>query len=332
MTETMLRAPLIEMPSEPFFDTTTIGEGYKIKQRQTVEFTPDFADKFLQHSEFRVGDEKVDRNLQDEHVIRLAREMLGGRFLWEHVNLVTCFCGGIQYRLNGQHCSWARLVAHDEGLDPKTRCPVQWIKYDAVTIQDMRKLYASLDRGKARNQSNVVVSWLAGTEDFPGYSKGTLRLLAQGVGVWLWESRAARQLHLGDERSAMLLTTHNKLALMVGGILHEVKPSEARHVLRAPVIGAMFATFQKAQKDSVEFWQVVRDGLGVGSKTDPRYTLRNWLMNASLAKSTVANGDSKIVTTEEMLRGCLAAWNAHRAGRELKQIRVNMTDPRPDIR
>jgi hypothetical protein len=332
MAETLLRAPLIEMPSEPIFDTTTIGEGYKLKQRQAVEFKPDFADTFLQFSEFRVGDEKVDRNLQDEHVVRLAREMLGGRFLWEQVNLVTCFCGGIQYRLNGQHTAWARLVAQDEGLDPKTRCPVQWLKYEAATIQDMRKLYASLDRGKGRNNNNVVVSWLAGTDEFPGYSKQLLKLLAQGVGVWQWESKHSRKLHQGDERSAMLLTTQNKLALMVGSLLKEAKPSESRHILRAPVVGAMFATFHKAQKDSIEFWQVVRDGLGVGSKSDPRHTLRNWLMTAGLAKSVAANGDNKIVTQEEMYRGCLGAWNAHRAGRDLKQIRLSMTDPRPDIR
>jgi hypothetical protein len=196
----------------------------------------------------------------------------------------------------------------------------------------MRKLYASLDRGKARNQSNVVVSWLAGTDEFPGYSKQLLKLLAQGVGVWQWESKHSRKLHQGDERSAMLLTTQNKLALMVGSLLKEAKPSESRHILRAPVVGAMFATFNKAQKDSIEFWQVVRDGLGVGSKSDPRHTLRNWLMTAGLAKSVAANGDNKIVTQEEMYRGCLGAWNAHRAGRDLKQIRLSMTDPRPDIR
>jgi hypothetical protein len=324
----------IAMPSEPIFDTTTIGEGYVLKNRRTVEFNPRFADEFLRFSEFTVGDEKIDRNLQNEHVIRLAREMLGGRFLWEQVNLVTCLCkeNNINFRLNGQHCSWARLCADEEGLPPDTRCPVQWLKYEAATVQDMRKLYASLDRGKARNQSNVVVSWLAGTDEFPGYSKQLLRLLAQGIGAWQWESRHSRKLHQGDERSAMLLTTHNKLALMVGGMLKEVKPSEAKHVLRAPVVAAMFATFNKAQKDSVEFWQVVRDGLGVGSKTDARYTLRNWLMNASLAKSQVVNGDSKILLAEEMLRGCLVAWNAYRAGRELKQIRLSMTDPRPDIR
>jgi hypothetical protein len=55
-------------------------------------------------------------------------------------------------------------------------------------------------------------------------------------------------------------------------------------------------------------------------------------MTAGLAKSVAANGDNKIVTQEEMYRGCLGAWNAHRAGRDLKQIRLSMTDPRPDIR
>ena len=332
MPESAVLAPGIELPVEPILDTTQVGEGYKLKSSTTVEFTPDFAEKFLSLSEFVVGDEKLDRNLDNQHAIRLAREMLGGRFLWEQVNLVTCVCDGITYRLNGQHCSWARLAAHDEGLDPKTRSPVRRLHYEAETVADMRRLYASLDRGKSRNNNNQVVAWLAGTEEFEGYSKQTLQLLAHGIGTWQWESKHTRKLHGGDERSLLLLTKHHKVAMQVGTIIKGAKPSDAKHVRRAPVIGAMFATFAKAPHMASEFWVTVRDGLGIGSKSDPRHTLRNLLLSSGLQKSVVANGDNKILLSEEMYRACIIAWNAWRQGRDLKQIRVNMADPRPEPR
>src|SRR4051812_39039462 len=126
---TTLEAPSvgIEMPTEQVLDISSMGEGLKLRDRRGYELTTDHAAEFLDYPEFIVNDEKVDRNRSESHVVYLARAMLGGTFLWEQVNLVLCYLEGNSKptRLNGNHTCWARLVADEEGLDPKTRCPVQ---------------------------------------------------------------------------------------------------------------------------------------------------------------------------------------------------------------
>jgi len=322
----------IEMPDEPIYDISSLGEGIALRNRRTVEFTTEFAADFLsRYAEFWVNDEKVDRKLSDNHVIYLGREMLSSNFRWEQVNLVIAEVEGTIYRLNGQHTAWARLYADDEGLDKKTRCPVQLLRYNCETIQDARRLYASLDRGRPRGQNTVVQSHLLGTEEFEGYKSSQLSLLSQGLAFWMWDSMHTRGLHGGDDRAYLLLKDYHKLALAVGNIIKQSKASDFKHMKRAPVVGAMFETFSKAPQIAHDFWLSVRDGVGIGDKEDPRWTLREYLKNTILSKSKV-HADLKIVTQEETYRACVHMWNAHRSGRRVKHIRVNMTEARPTAR
>ncbi len=321
---------LPDMPSESIMDISSMGEGLVLKNRKTVEFDTKFAANFLDYPEFIVNDEKVDRNRSDDHVIYLARAMQSGAFLWEQVNLVLCHLEGSSKptRLNGQHCSWARLVADEQGLDPKTRCPVQLLQYHAETIEDMRRLYASLDRGRPRSQNVVVQSYLAGTDEFPDTPKPILKLLSQGIGTWLWPQSSVRKLHGGDDRAYKLLKDHHKVALAVAGFLKGAGAREQKHLCRAPVVAAMFETFNKAPQIAYEFWKDVRDGLGLSDKEDPRRVLRDWLMINSL-NHTRHNGDVKVVNAEAMYRACLYRWNDFRANKKSKNMRLDLTLDRP---
>ncbi len=322
---------LPDMPTEEVMDVASMGEGLVLKNRKTVELDSKFSAQFLDYPEFIINDEKVDRNRSDSHVIYLARAMQAGTFLWEQVNLVLCSLEGSSnpIRLNGQHTCWARLVAEDEGLDPKTRCPVQLLRYEAKTTEDIRRLYASIDSGRPRSQGVKVNAYLAGTEEFQDVSKGTLRLMAQGIGVWLWPEYDIRALHGAEDRSYLLLKDHYKVASAVAAFLESAQPSEQKHFKRAPVAAAMFATFNKAPQIALEFWKNVRDGLGIQDKADPQRILRDWLMQASLAKS-LYNGDLKTVSQEDMYRACIYRWNDHRAGRKSKGMRIDPSLPRPE--
>lgn len=323
----------IEMPDEEMYAVSELGEGLALDNRRTVEMTVDFALDFLdRYAEFSIGDEKIDRNLKNEHVVHLCREMLSGNFRWEQVNLVVCQLDGRWYRMNGQHTAWAVIYADDQGLDKKVRRPVQIMRYTAQTIADARRLYASLDRGLARGNAVVVKSHLLGTDKFPGYKSAHLAMLAQGLGCWLWESQTKRSLHGGDDRSYLLLTDHHRTALCVGTLLKESKAADIRHMKRAPVIGAMFETASKAPQISLDFWRIIRDGIGIADKEDPRLVLRNYLMSTSLAKSQVTNGDYKIVSQEEQYRACVYAWNAFRTDRKMKRIQVDLSLERPSAR
>lgn len=327
------RAPLtIEYPEEHVYPISELGEGLALRNRRTVELSPAFAATLLEYAEFYVGDAKVDRHLDERHVIYLTREMLGGSFLWEQVNLVICTLEGQDYRLNGQHTAWARLYADEQGLPKDTRCPVQVLKYQAKSLDDMRRLYASLDAAKPRSEMDKISALLSGTDGFIGYQKSHLTLLAHAVSVWQWELMNTRSLHKASERAYLLLKDYHKVAQAVGAFIRESRPSEFKHLKRAPVIAAVMATMDKAPHVALEFWRTVRDGIGLENKEDPRHSLRNYLMTTTLASSSSTNCDNKKVSGEEMYRASIHGWNAFRDKRPLKQVRVNLSDKRPQAK
>lgn len=331
---TLERFQISQPPPEELYDISELGDGIVAPKRRTENFTVKFAANFLDsYSEFWVNDEKIDRKLSDSHVQYLAREMVSNNFRWEYVNFVLASVDGHTYRLNGQHTAWARLLAEDWGL-PDANYPIQVLRYECPTIQDARRLYASIDRGRPRGQGLVVNSHLLGTEEFAGFKAATLRLMAQGMGVWLWENLSDRTVHGGDDRAYLLLKDHHKVAKEVGRFIQESRAADFKHMKRAPSVGAMFATFQRAPQIAGDFWGVIRDGIGLSDKGDPRWLLREYLKNSVMTANAKrsANSDAAAVSQEEIYRACIHAWNAHRDQRRLKHLRVSLVEDRPNAR
>ena len=102
---------------------------------------------------------------------------------------------------------------------------------------------------------------------------------------------------------------------------------------RASIVAAMFTTFNKAVKDSKEFWDAVRDGIGFDQKHDPRLKLRNSLMTAKISqmgeRHTNRKGSAKVVLGEELIRWSINAWNAWRKGESLTVLRAHLKSDRP---
>jgi hypothetical protein len=312
----------MELPQDEVYDISSLGEGIRTTGSRTVELTKEFAEGFLEHAEF-LG----ERQLMEGHVIFLARQMEAGSFRWEQVCLILAELEGRTYRINGQHTCWARIHAD---LAKDVRTPVKLLKYVVATDHDLRQLYATTDRGKARTRGNVIVSYLSGTEEFPEFNKSILKALASGMSYWKWgpsENANRRNVHTADDTAYLLLTENHKVATQVGNLIKLSKPGEFKHLRRAPVIGAMFATFNKAPTIAHDFWVVIRDGIGVAGKDDPRYTLRQYLLAANL--STHSGDSDKLVNSEEMYRACLTCWNRFRANSPLKVIKSVAERPEP---
>lgn len=334
MSAAVLERFNVTMPAEEVYPISDLGEGIVLSNRRTIELTVDFAATFLEdNAEFWVNDEKVDRKLGEPHVIHLAREMLAGNFRWEQVNLVVANLDGRAFRMNGQHTCWARIYADEQGLDKKTRCPVQLMRYNTATVQDARRLYASLDRGKSRTHGTVVNSHLLGSEEFDGYKGHHLTLLAQGLGQWLWPTSRQRSLHGADDRAYLMLKDHHRVALQVGEFIKESRAADFRHLKRAPTVAAMFETFHKAPQIASDFWSVIRDGIGLSDKQDPRWVLREYLKAAVMTGAThKASAEQNAVSQEEIYRACIHAWNAFRSQRRLKHLRISLSEDRPTAR
>ncbi len=315
-----------EADPEPIYSIADLGEGLKLTHRRAVELTEQEALNFLEMPEFI-----ADRALDDNHVVFLTRQMSAGTFRWELVGLITCRLGGTTYRMNGQHTCWARSYAK---LPRGTRTPVQMLEYTAKSDQDVRQLYATIDRGKARDMRDVIGSYLYGLAEFKDFNKKVLTVLGKGVALWLWQHQHARQVHTGDERAKLLRTDYYKVAMQIGTFLREGSGGhgiDTRHIRKAATVAAMFATYHSAPLVAAAFWATVRDGVGIAEKGDPRLTLRNQLMTTAVASGAKAH-DTRTVAAEEMYRWCIMAWNAHRNNKQLKVIRADTSGERPEVR
>lgn len=312
-----------EMPREPVLDIGSLGTGLELKQRKALDLTYAEAVKILEYPQF-----EGDRPLNDKHVIFLTRQMKAGMFRWEQVQIIVCRYDGKDYRMNGQHTCWARLNMPEKNYP----APAQLLRYEAASEHDMRQLYASIDRNKARSSGNVVVSYLAGRQEFIQFNKRILRALAEALAFWKWDLESQRLLHTPDDRAYLMLTDHYQLTTKVGNFINSSKSADIKHLHRRPVIAAMYATFDKAPEIAAQFWKAVALGEML-AKDDPRMQLRNKLLSSTIAAGGRAvTSDVTTTSSEEMFRWCILAWNAHRQGKPLKLFKVYLDTPRQTVR
>lgn len=295
----------------------SLGEGLKRLEDKPVEMNLKLAEEVLSLHDF-AADRKMDMN----HVARLKSAMERGTFIPDLVQLITCQCKGTTYRLNCQHVAAARLQ-----MPKEYRCPIRHIRYSAKTENDVRRLYASIDRGKPRNKATVVTSYLFETPEWAGFGRHVIGWISEGLSLWLWQSKHVRTFRDGDDRAFLLMTDYLDLGRKVGRFIQSHQNNVIKFLRRAPVIAAMFATFQKDEQAATQFWSSIAEGAGFTSSEDPRRVLRDGLMQASLKQG--AGGTKRAAESEEMYRWCVNQWNSWRRGDRSKILRANMKNDRP---
>jgi hypothetical protein len=310
---------LLDDAPEPM-EISSLGGGLKILENcKPVELDHEFATWLLSLPDFS-GDRKLDQNW----VMKLKLAMENGTFLPEQVIAVTCRLqtDGKTYRCNTQHCSSARLL-----MPEKYRCPIRHTRYSAKTENDLRRLYASIDRGKPRTKSNVVTAYLFETEEWSGFGKHVIGWVSEGMSLWLWPSRHEQAMHSGDDRAYLLMTDHLRLGKLVASFIQQHQSPKIKFLRRVPVVAAMFATFKKDPHAALEFWSRVADGTGFTSADDPRRVLRDGLMSSVLR---VEKTTKRSVGQEEMYRWSIYSFNAYKRGEPMKILRANLSLQRPE--
>ena len=307
------------------YDILTLGEGVKLKGKREITFTKKEALRILEEVEEFPG----DRSLKQSHVDELVKAMIRETFQWPLVDIITCTCDGKLYRMNGQHTAWARLEL-DESYDSVAK--VTLLEYEAKTIEDVRILYSSIDRGSPRTKNNVIHSYLAGKPEFQEIKGRVMAAIPSGFALWFWPTKNERRQYDGDEIALLLQTQFLDLTLTVGKFLGKFNHKDCKHIYRGPVIAAMFATFQKAPQIAAKFWEPIGDGVGFDNRNDPRLKLRTFLMEVSVGMGAGALSDKKKVSQEYMLRCCLVAWRAHRENRTLQLLKATEKGKRPSVK
>jgi len=286
---------------EDIVPVTSICEGLKLIKRETVNFSNDYATDLLELEVFG-----PDRPINNDHVNRLLQAMKRGTFRWEQVQIIVCSCDRKTYRMNGQHTAWARLCFEEAGHN----IPVTVYRYRASSEEDMRQLYASIDRGKPRTKANVIQSYLFESTHYSNMSKSVIRNIAEGLGFWLWGCTSTSH-HDGDEVAYLLKTEHYDLGLKVAHYLSTCCSAAVKHLRRSPVYAAMFETFNKSQEDSMAFWDAVKTGANL-SADDVRLKLRNHLMGYAVNAGRGGGSYKHMVPAEDMYGWCIQAWNSYR--------------------
>lgn len=271
----------------------------------------------------------ADRPLRNSWVSYLAEQMARRSYLPEQVALVVCKLGNRTVRMNGQHTCWA--ILEFEGAEAKSY-EVNLMTYEASTEEDMRRLYASIDRGAARTQANVVSSYLSGSKHFGELTSGQLQLLSGGFSYYKWESSHDRSRHGGDDIAVLLSTDYLDLSLRVAECVKSWNKKEHRHMHRVAVVGAVYATMARAPKIAGYFWSQVATGLGMESNRDPRYQLREFLVSTTIADKAGTRSGKRLATAEDLYRVGVAAWNLFRTGSEIQYFKPSMYKDRPPVK
>lgn len=257
-----------------------------------------------------------ERPVTDSHVQFLYDEMMKGNFNPLLVILSSCEFAGVVYKINGQHTCWAKFYA--EGYEPKVR----EIRYKVQTAEQLRLLYATYDRNKARTDNHITMIELANDPHIKSIPVRIMNLLASAIRFWMFESTRDRGRCRPQDLASLIKNKYLTLCLSVSNFMtaNVNSTSEMGFIRRRAVVAAMLETFNKIPTKAHEFWKPVCDGIGLDSKTDPRWQLREFLKHAVIHSSS-ARG-TRSVSEDEMYNHCIPAFNKWRKGEQVKCLRA----------
>lgn len=313
--QAMLRKPELSESVKQMSVQADPFQKYIVSDRK-VPLTMQRAEHFITLPEF-VGERGLTKWAEV-----LVKCMKQGTFRWESVILSTCVVeeDGVERRNNGHHTCWGRFMVGDELEDPT----VKLVRYKVPTYDDFRKLYSNTDQGKSRGHTNILAARLYGTPEFEGASKRVIQALEGGYAFWKYGERPDRHgMRLNDIIDEMV-SGDQKLCRIVMDFLIKSKP-DGKGFQKAPVYGAMFATFNKVIKDSIEFWSTVIAPEGKMDAKDARLQLREYILTRTLYSATKG---CTVVSKEEMYGVCVLAWNAWRKGGKVTRL----GRPKPNVR
>ncbi len=311
--------------------------GYRLDRTDRRALTPILAESILgvdgappddesaDTSEGGVNSVSFDRSLKPAHRDHLVECMEDDRMFWEDVRIKVCRMKGKVYRVNGQHTCSARIQAK-LASDPV----ISYDIYEANDERAMRNLYRYLDGGRTRGAGDKTVAALKGIPGFTEFTDRDLNSLAFGLRYHLGENKTQRRAISTDELLSTMLQkpAQRALVLHVGSLLRwNGKAKNSAHIRRAPVMGAIMATFLKAgETDANQFWHSVIDGEMLAA-TDPRSLLRSRLIEIA-AQEGVRRGPTTDNSADFIWHICISAWNSWRSGSKRKSLSGPIADPR----
>lgn len=224
------------------------------------------------------------------------------------------------YRVNGQHTStlFARIA---DTIDVDLFVTVE--VYKAETLEDVSRLWSTFDDKLAsRTTSDINHSFAQTVEELRDVPRRLVDACVSGISLHKAGSRGGEMARIcgSPQERAEQVIEHAEFVRWVADLLE--KP-ETKHLSRAGVVAAMFATYSKAKKMAAEFWQAVRDETGA-TPDCPDRQLAKWLGQVVVWHLAELPGvKSRRADSREMYVRSIHAWNAFRRGEKLERLKYH---------
>jgi len=280
---------------EPFF---------RLLKSEVIPLTKELAIEF--HS---MQASPTERLLDKKRVQHLRQKILAGQavtFQW-----ATAKLGDIELRMNGNHSSGALVELNGSFPDGLM---VHRETYEVPDEPSLAYLFRQFDdRKSGRTPADVSGAYQGLHEPLRDVPRTVAKLGIEGV---IWYRRYVEGLPVpnGDDIYSLFAETGLYTFLRWLGEVITMKTPELRQA--APIVSAMYATFNASESGARAFWASVARGGVEFDDTAPATVLDCWL------KETKENKDPRRkVPPAEFYQGCIFSWTAFRQEEPIKVVK-----------
>lgn len=215
------------------------------------------------------------------------------------------------YRMNGQHS--ATMLCELNGVFPENLY-AHIDEYRVEDEQDLAMLFRQFDdRKSGRSAADVAGAYQGLVPELQGVKRSVGKLGIEAITWYRQYIESVKTPHQDEQYSLFHdVNTHEFLLW-----LNDVFSSKTPEFKNKPVVAAMWATFDKNPPEARAFWMEVARGGKELEELAPSTVLDAWLTSIKTDKELD-------IKPGEYYRGCIYAWNAHRADKDIEKIRYDI--------
>jgi hypothetical protein len=208
-----------------------------------------------------------------------------------------------EVRINGQHSS---VVTSGLDGDLPEGLVVNLTRYKVDDERDEILLFRQFDtRPSIRSKADVAGAYQGMEEALRGVPRAAARAAIDGI-AWHLSRKVGLPVPKGDEVYDLFHQgQHTPFIVWLGNLLTMKTPE----LKKAPVVGAIYASWEKDPDAAKVFWHEVARGGAEFEEKAPSSTLDHWLQDTKIKKRRTP------ITDVQLYQGCVYAWNAHRNGK-----------------
>lgn len=278
---------------------------FKLLTSEVLPLTKELAEEFKS-----MAASPTERLLDKGRVKHLKDKVLAGQavtFQWVTANL-----GELTLRMNGNHSSNALCELNGSFPDGLM---VHREAYEVPDEASLAYLFRQFDdRKSGRSPSDVSGAYQGLHEPLREVNRHVAKHGIEGI-VWYRRFVEGIPVPNGDDIYSMFAEagTHGFLRWL-GETLNMKTPE----LTRAPIVSAMYGTYNASETGARAFWSSVARGGAEFDETAPATVLDTWLKDQKDNKNP-----NRRVTPGQLYQGCVYAWNAFREEQSPKIIKYD---------